>query len=172
MDYQHITRSCWHAYIQLLHSLSPHFLLLQLECEDAQTGVTILTILSPLANVIRSLGQEKEAKLREARYGHDSWLSAEKRYGARGFFILYAFSFRCQLYSQLWALFICFSTQTEVCLIFCYFMVFFLSAASYCTLVSTVFNRALTAALRGCGFCFRLIFHLHWDDKWPWITNT
>eukprot|EP01038_Epipyxis_sp_PR26KG_P008312 gene8312-11246_t len=107
----------------------------------------ILALLYPLANVIRSLVQEKESKLREgmsmmAMRGDALWLS-------------WIFHFLCLFLPLSIILTIAGSslfTYSNGTYIFFYFFVFFISSTSYCILVSTFFNRSLSAAIIGCVF--------------------
>jgi len=110
----------------------------------------ILALEYPLANVIRALVQEKETKLREgmammAMRGDALWFS-------------WIFHFMC-LFLPLSIILtlvggVSLFTYSQGFYIFVYFMVFFISATSYCILVSTVFNRAIIAAIIGCVVFF------------------
>ena len=113
----------------------------------------IISLLLPLSNVIKSLVQEKETKLREgmmmmALRGDVLWLSwlvhfmllflplsVILTFAGRGLF-----EFSSPLY------------------IFIYFLTFFISATSYAILISNFFSNSRTAAIVGCIVFFMGFF--------------
>ena len=109
----------------------------------------IIAFCLPIANVIVYLVQEKESKMRESMYmmalrSDALWLS-------------WLFHFLClfvplSIILTLAGVFLFeYSSGTYV---FFYFMTFFLASISYCIFISTLFNKARSAAVVGCLFFF------------------
>jgi hypothetical protein len=107
--------------------------------------VMILAILYPLANVISALVKEKEMKLREgmmmmAVRGDALWFS-------------WIFHFFCLFLPLSVALTVVgqgmLFQYSEGFFIWIYFFVFFMASVSYCILISTIFDRSLTASVIG-----------------------
>lgn len=109
----------------------------------------IISLLYPLSNVIKSLVEEKESKLREGMYmmalrGDSLYLSWIVNFLALFIplsFLLTIFSGNLFRYS-------------DSSLIFLYFLTFFMSSTSYCIFISTFFSKARTAAIMGCLLFF------------------
>jgi ATP-binding cassette, subfamily A (ABC1), member 3 len=113
----------------------------------------IISLLLPLANVIKSLVQEKETKLREGMMmmslrSDVLWLT-----WIMHFMLLFLpLSIILTLAGQM--LF----TYSSPAYIFIYFLVFFISATSYAILVSNFFSNSRTAAIVGCLVFFMGFF--------------
>jgi len=113
----------------------------------------ILSLLYPIANVIRALVQEKESKMKEgmmmmALRGDVHYLS-------------WIVHFMC-LFLPL-SVILTLAGQTlflysDAAYIWLYFLLFFMSATSYSFLVAKLFNRSLTAAIVGCIIFFMGFF--------------
>ena len=104
----------------------------------------ILTLLYPIANVIRALVQEKETKLKEGMMMMA--LRGDVHYWS------WIFHFMCLFLPLSIILTIAgrnLFTYSSPIIIWLYFFLFFLSALSYAYLVSKVFDRALSAAIGG-----------------------
>ena len=113
----------------------------------------IISLLLPLANVIKSLVQEKETKLREGMMmmslrSDVLWLT-----WIMHFMLLFLpLSIILTLAGK--GLF----TYSSPTYIFIYFMVFFISATSYAILISNFFSNSRTAAIVGCLVFFMGFF--------------
>jgi ATP-binding cassette, subfamily A (ABC1), member 3 len=113
----------------------------------------IISLLLPLANVIKSLVQEKETKLREGMMmmslrSDVLWLT-----WIMHFMLLFLpLSIILTLAGR--GLF----TYSSPAYIFIYFLVFFISATSYAILVSNFFSNSRTAAIVGCLVFFMGFF--------------
>lgn len=113
----------------------------------------IISLLLPLSNVIKSLVQEKESKLREgmmmmALRGDAMWLS-----WILHFMLLFVpLSIILTLAGK--GLF----TYSSQQYIFIYFLTFFISATSYAVLISNFFSNSRTAAIVGCLVFFMGFF--------------
>jgi hypothetical protein len=109
----------------------------------------IISLLYPLSNVIKSLVEEKESKLREGMYMmalrgdslYSSWIVNFLALFLPLSLLLTLFSGNLFKYS-------------DRSLIFLYFLTFFLSSTAYCIFISTFFSKARTAAIMGCLLFF------------------
>ena len=109
----------------------------------------IIAFCLPVANVIVYLVQEKETKMRESMYmmamrSDVLWLS-------------WIFHFLCLFVPLAILLTIAGSLLFEYSspeYVFFYFMTFFLASISYCIFISTLFNKARSAAVAGCLLYF------------------
>jgi ATP-binding cassette subfamily A (ABC1) protein 3 len=113
----------------------------------------IISVLLPLSNVIKSLVQEKETKLREGMMmmslrGDALWLS-----WIMNFMLLFVPLSIILMLAGKWLFE--FSSNSYI---FIYFMVFFISATSYAILISTFFSNSRTAAIIGCLVFFMGFF--------------
>jgi ATP-binding cassette, subfamily A (ABC1), member 3 len=115
--------------------------------------LVIISLLLPLANVIKSLVQEKETKLREGMMmmslrSDVLWLSWIMH------FMLLFLPLSIILTFAGKSLF----TYSSPVYIFIYFLVFFISATSYAILISNFFSNSRTAAIVGCLVFFMGFF--------------
>lgn len=111
--------------------------------------LVIISVLYPFANVIRSLVQEKESKMREGMSMMAMRSSALWSSWMFHFIALYLpLAIILTLESK--SLF----TYSSQIYIFFYYFVFFLSSISYCIFISTLFSKARTAAIVGVMFFF------------------
>ena len=109
----------------------------------------ILTLLYPIANVIRALVQEKETKLKEGMMMMA--LRGDVHYWS------WIFHFMCLFLPLSIILTIAgkpLFSHSNLVYIWFYFMLFFLSATSFAYLMSNFFNKALTAAIVGIVLFF------------------
>jgi ABC-2 family transporter protein len=113
----------------------------------------IISLLLPLSNVIKSLVQEKESKLREgmmmmALRGDALWLSWLMHF-------MLLFIPLSGILTIAGTVLFRYSAQEYI---FIYFLTFFISATSYAVLVSTFFSNSRTAAIIGCLVFFMGFF--------------